>query len=279
MVFWPLTLRPHYRPLEFFEAGFWEYLPSLVFMVAMAVAFALSRKWALAGLLFFVPLIPVLNLVPIGEVLAERFLYLPLSGVGLALGLLVAIRLKGRGNLVLTGICGLWVMAMGFLTLGQVEAWTNSYTLWRHAVSIDPEDPQAHYGLGVAYLKKGVLKGEPSALSCFEKVQELNPRFKPDLVEHNLGKTRERSKDFEEALKHYEQSIKLNPYSSLALEALLDFYLNHVASGDFIPPQGNDSFAQEKLEAYLDQLYRITPDKAKRDEYKKKYGSLQPLQH
>jgi tetratricopeptide (TPR) repeat protein len=222
LVVCPFHLKPHYRPLEFTEAGPMDYVPALLFIAASLAAFRLSRRFSFCACLFLIPLVPVLNLVPIGEVLAERFLYLPMAGAGLAFGLLAARWIQGRFSRPGTALAALLLAGFGFMTVRQVDVWTDHYSLWSHAVAVDPANPQAHLGLGVALIRKGHLEGEGSALEELKTAQALNPNYKPELVAYNLGRVYEGLDRFEEAMKHYQDAIRHNPFYTLALQGALD---------------------------------------------------------
>jgi tetratricopeptide (TPR) repeat protein len=245
--------------MEFMDASFLDALPGLLFLAAGLAALLWARRFAFAAALFLIPLLPVLNLVPIGEVLAERFLYLPVAGVGLAFGLLIQRLAKGRALHVVLGLGAVLLLLFGVLTVKQVEVWTDHFALWSHGVAADPEDPQARMGLGLALLKKGVLHGESNALSELKKTRELNPNYKPDIILYNIARTYEQMGKLEEAFQHYEESLQHNPFSSLALEAVLNLNQN--------APNGPGSFLtpDQKMNR-IERLLRLTREKEKRDE-------------
>ncbi len=265
----PIALKPHYRPLEFMDAGFVDYLPALLFAAVLVVTVFLCKKQAFAAAVFFVPLITVLNIVPIGELVAERFLYLPLAGVSLAAALL-AVRVKKRGAALAGSTAAVVLLSMlAFQTVRQVEVWTDHFTLWSHAVENDPVNPQARFGLGKACLERGMLEGTPGALSEFKKARELNPNYKPHEVLVNLGWTYELLGRTKAALASHMEAIRANPCCAPALEAVLKVALRAGESGDSslgqaLPPP-------KRLRAFAEQLLSITPDAAEKERLRREF--------
>ena len=219
---WPSPLKPNYRPLEFVESDPSSIWPALVFPALAGIALFAARRWALAAALFLVPLLTVLNLVPIGEVLAERFIYLPLAGLGIAVALLVERFEEGGARIAIRVALVALALGLGGLAFHQAGIWKNHMRLWSHAVRVDPSNPQGHLGLGVALLNAGKAFGEePNALAEFRKVRELNRRFKPDLTAYNLGRALEAAAGrTEEALREYRLALTLNPPSAMYREAV-----------------------------------------------------------
>jgi tetratricopeptide (TPR) repeat protein len=126
---------------------------SIIGLALLAAAFLFFRRdrAVRAALVAFpVALLTVLNLVPIQETLAERFLYLPSVFVCIALGALLAkpllreLAARGRASLSLL----LPVAAVAAL-LGGCWYWNpvfdDAMSLWRHNVALAPELPFPHY--------------------------------------------------------------------------------------------------------------------------------------
>lgn len=125
--------------------------PALIIALAFlaVAAIALKRIWlrtplvAFGFIWFFLNLLPVSNLVPTMQLMAERFLYLPMAGFSLAVGCAfarwdsaLAGRRAARGWLRASGsllLIGLIVMS-GFRT----SDWRNDGTLFEDALTVSP---------------------------------------------------------------------------------------------------------------------------------------------
>ena len=137
---------------------------ALAVLAAVAVAAVLAvrsdRRMAMALALIVVPLVPVANLVPIYRAAADRYLYLPMAGVGLALGLLLdapwlATRERLREQLLVAFIAG--TMLLGFACMERQKVWANSLALWNDTFRKNPVAFTAVSGLAEALRESGRL--------------------------------------------------------------------------------------------------------------------------
>ncbi len=265
LIFYPGGLKPHYRPLEFQDATALDYLPVLLFLSAGLILAFTNRRFAFAWCLFFIPLIPVLNLIPIGELVAERFLYFPMTGAGLAFGLAAASLGKRRKVIAFQAIATALLVVFAWCTVLQAAVWKDHFTLWSHAVLSDPDDPQAHFGLGVVLIKKGRIEGEGGALAELMKTRTLNPNYKPELVSFHLGRAHEAMGREVEAMGYYEEALERTPLFTLALEHALDLDRNAKEK------DGIGLLSKEKQGEYLARLLRLTRDPVRQSEYRRKF--------
>ncbi len=192
--------------------------PSVVFSVFFlmgigAAVFHLSKRYRkeLFGLLwFFVSLLPVMNIVPINNVIAERYLYFPFVGISLFLSRwlvylygVIPPRLWKRGLITITAIS---ILFFGIRTHLRNMDWRDNLTLWSKTVIVSPESARAHHGLGNAY----------EEMDEYEKaIQEYQTalRLKPYFVEahYNLGNAYAKQGRLNEAIQEYQIALRLNP--------------------------------------------------------------------
>jgi tetratricopeptide (TPR) repeat protein len=162
--FWPFDLSffyPHaHHGLWSIEAGL-----SLLFLGGVsALAFACFRRapWILVGWLFYLgTLVPVIGLVQVGDQsMADRYTYLPLLGVFVALVWSAAKRLEVRPG------DASWIPAVALSTLGvlgcltwrQAGVWKDTRTLCVHGIAIDARNQVAHNLLALDDLERGDLE-------------------------------------------------------------------------------------------------------------------------
>ena len=124
-----------------------SFLLSLAFLILLGVG--LNRMWRRASLVtlgfawFFLNLVPVLNLVPTMQLMAERFLYIPMAGFCMAVGCgfaradsaLVGRRAM-RGCLRITGSSVLILLMV--LTFLRTRDWRNDSVLFETALCASP---------------------------------------------------------------------------------------------------------------------------------------------
>lgn len=148
------------------------------------------------GVLFFViTLMPVYNIIPINEPIAERYLYIPAFGFTIIIGSYICHRISlnpGYKRLYML-ILLLIVSFYGLGVANRNKAWKESYSLWSDTVRKMPNSSRAHNGLGIILADKGDFDGAE-----FHFRTAL--RHKPDDLEiafnlKNLYELRKRSED------------------------------------------------------------------------------------
>lgn len=113
-----------------------------------------SRRLALSLPLFIVMLSPVLQIFPHPERFAERFMYLPMIALLIAVaGFLLSIERKMPGSRSPATVILLVLMIL--LTRGRLDDWQGPYPLWSSAVEAQPECARAWFGLAEAARARG----------------------------------------------------------------------------------------------------------------------------
>src|SRR5262249_2678812 len=133
----------------------------------------LARKYppiSFAILFFFVALLPVSNwIMPIGVLMAERFLYIPV----LSLALLSGIAWKALSNdrqkyLLGTGV----LITATLLCISHNWVWQNDFTFFKNMVRVTPDNLSARNGYGLVLQNKGNLD---QAKEQFEAGLRIDP--------------------------------------------------------------------------------------------------------
>jgi tetratricopeptide (TPR) repeat protein len=212
---WPLHLsaiypHPARAPLE-------AVVPSallLALVTAVAVWQRRQRPYLLVGWLWYLgTLVPVIGLVQVGaSAMADRFTYVPLLGIFVALAWLVPAGPEPR--LVVAAACVVLAL-LAAQTWAQVGVWRDSTTLFAHALAVNERNAIAHVNLGVEL----GARGDPvTATTHLERALEL----RPDLVTARiaLGNTLMRRGMVEEAIGHYRAAVAADPSSARALNNL-----------------------------------------------------------
>ena len=235
---WPVGLSPMYElpitvnPLE------WQFLlPLAVFPVITVALYALRRHWP-AGLAAWtysaLMVLPVSGAAHAGfQLAADRYSYL--SGLGFALlagGAIVLLqravdsgRLRRGLAAALMATAVVVVVVLGLGAWRQSRVWRDSETLWRWAVSVDPECALCHNNLGSA-----LAVGAPSspiavaeAETHFRRAIALRPER--DEPYNNLGGTLALQGRLEESGTAFRQFLSRRPNVASASAALGGIYL------------------------------------------------------
>jgi Flp pilus assembly protein TadD len=127
---------------------------------------------------YAIGLLPVVNLVPLPHLMADRFLYL--SSIGLAglaaLGLAAAASAAGRPRAVTAVVAaGALLGAACFAaTRARLPVWSDSERLWRDALAHAPDAEVAHANLGEALTARGA---HAEALEHYRRALALRPDY------------------------------------------------------------------------------------------------------
>ena len=161
-IVWPAHLCADYGPYNLRNIDpVWALLGLLTLTVAVIVASLRNRKIALASALFVAAMLPVSNLVPIYRPMADRFLYLPMTGVALALAVALATLLGPRKKsretartLISWGTLAI-IAVLAAVTFHQQPVWRNHATLWQETSLENPFSFNAWLGRGYSALDAG----------------------------------------------------------------------------------------------------------------------------
>src|ERR1051326_1239125 len=159
----------------------WRVLFALVIVGGTLVAGFLLLKqdklMAFAVLSYFVLLLPVSQIIPHHELLADHYLYLPMMSFGLFVALAVR-RISDSGLLNRHApyvAAGAAIVILGVMTICQNRTWKNERTLWTANYQAVPNSPRAALNLGNTYQET-----EPErAKELFRRALELDPT--PDI--------------------------------------------------------------------------------------------------
>lgn len=166
-VIWPIHLAVDYGRTPFWvihHPRAWLLWPLPVAVAVLAIVQWRRWPWFWAGLVIFgVALLPVLGFVVFEfqgySTVADRYTYLPLFGIALiAAG--IASRARFNRGAVLIGV---WIAALAVLAFVQTEVWTNSKTLFEHAVAVQPRSGFGWQGMGIVRGQGGDWAGAAAA--------------------------------------------------------------------------------------------------------------------
>ena len=146
----------------------------LVLWVFLAVALVRRAPFAALGMgWMLLAFVPVSNLVPLFNPMADRYLYFIAPGFVL---IAVPLLLRVRGHKVfLPAAAALSVL----LIMLRLADWRSDVALWTATVEVEPMSARAHTWLGLELKHRGQLE---EAAAHFERANELNPHDTSALV-------------------------------------------------------------------------------------------------
>ncbi len=159
----------------------WHVLLSILVIVAVLVAaMALlnrDRLMSFAILSYFVLLLPVSQIIPHHELLADHYLYLPMMSFGLFIALLVqkiAARSEGARKLAY-GFAAAAVIVLSVMTVMRNRDWKDEFTLWQANYKEEPNSIRAAGNLAAMYSSRNQNK----AVELYRRCLEIDPTYGP----------------------------------------------------------------------------------------------------
>lgn len=197
---WPARLAAFY-PLIGPHLPIWKALGAGIALAVVTVLVVRERgrrPYLLVGWLWYViTLVPVIGLVQVGgQSMADRYTYVPLIGVFVAVAWLVPELMGARWAACkkLAAVCAAaLILALAACTYVQAGYWRDSRTLFEHALEVTRPSAFAYDCLGQALANE---KNLPGAIAQFRKATKALPPYPQAYLDlgHALdmvGKTRE----------------------------------------------------------------------------------------
>jgi tetratricopeptide (TPR) repeat protein len=161
--------------------------------------------WGLIASWMLLPFLPVSNLwFPIGTIMAERLMYVPMVGYAILGGF-------GFWGMKTKWPRYAWVIAVILLALWSKKTvqrnadWYSDYTLFASAVEAAPQSAKAHFNLGNAVRDSGDLQG---ALPHYHRALWIYPNYAE--VSYNIGVIQQELGHIAEALTAYQNVLSVD---------------------------------------------------------------------
>ena len=186
---------------------------ALVLLAAVGYALRYSRTISFGALFFLITLLPVMQLVPIGQAMAaDRYTYIPAMGL-FYLAAEGFTRLygnggkpaRGRKNVLLLAVILISAMFL-VLTWQRCLVWKDGVTLWNDVIRNYPRDPVAYHNRGLAFKDAGDYE---RAIADFTTALSISPQFID--AYNNRGLAYKGKKIFIKAFADFDAALRLNP--------------------------------------------------------------------
>ncbi len=215
----PIHLSPSYaRTPQVVLSHWYTYVIWIIPIVLFLVMLIKKKKlfWVLfAFSIFVVGFLPVSGIIPFifqnWSTVADRYVYIPMIGIAFLVSYVFSRhpnKILGAFILILAAI---FCLRTFFIHL---PVWKKNLTLWTHCIEVTPQEPNAYYNRGNAYMQD---KDYERANKDFEKAIQLNPSFNKALYKKGfilLG-----MKQFDKALEYFDTILSLDPEFAIAYTA------------------------------------------------------------
>jgi len=219
---------------------FGRLLPLAAVIAAMVAAaiwgLVRNKAWSYPAAWFFVVLAPTSSFVPLMDVIFEHRMYLPLAGVvvpAVLTGYVLAVLPHRRSGLfewlsarrLMVALAAAVIVVLGWGTFLRNNDYRSGESIWQKALDVVPNNVRAYYNLGLAMQKQGRL---PEAIRNYNQAIRLNPDYYR--AYYNLGHLMQSQGRLDEAIGYYQQVIAIKPdlaeLSAEAVSAKADAYCN-----------------------------------------------------
>jgi tetratricopeptide (TPR) repeat protein len=209
---WPAKLAVFY-PHPGNNLHLWRVLLAAVLLCAVTFAcLRLRRKCpylAVGWLWYLIMLVPVIGFVQVGlQSHADRYTYLPQIGLYLAatwgVGDLSASWRRRKEILIAAG--AIVVGTLVWCARAQGSYWSDSESLWRHALEVTPDNAITEQHLGFAMAQKG---NNAEAMTHLQKALEFDPKLAA--AYDNIAFLLTKQKRWDEAIADYEIAVRIKP--------------------------------------------------------------------
>jgi hypothetical protein len=193
-------------------AGTAGYLALIIILVRRRVALsAFGLVWVIVAIL------PVAQILPFANPVAERYLYFPMAGFALILATVVqhvagklragneTFRAKQVSTVIII-VCGIQLLAYTYITTNRNPIWSRDETLWPATYKCEPRGTSTLTNLGALYLRRGELA---VARGMFEQVLKYMPHNY--VARNNLGVVYMQRHDYARAIEELRKALWENP--------------------------------------------------------------------
>ena len=215
----------NYIPPAVLPAGFFFALAA-VLIVSLAAVFSLRRSRAAAfGWFFFLAAcLPVLQFVPVGQMLvANHFVYVPLLGLIyiVAEAMVWFYARLGSRAARFAAVCALAlaIAALGTASWKRGGVWKDGISLWSDCIAKYPRTATAFNNRGTAFLDRG---DKDRARADFEQALRIDPDFCEAYC--NLSTLAGMRGDLEEAVRLLKIAVSKDHVHFLSYDALVMVY-------------------------------------------------------
>ena len=221
LAFWPNDLAVYY-PYKGTDIPAWQIISAALLLIAIT-AFCFSqrkiRPYLIVGWLWFLgTLVPVIGLVQVGgQTMADRYFYIPSIGLFIAIvfGLADIAETRRVAPWLSAAIANVVLLVLATLTNAQIHRWSDSFTLFKHALTVAPPSVIVEDCLGLAMHKNGQLD---EAVAHFEKALQMRPDDYTALL--TMGVTRFYQGRVPEAMEYAQAAIRSQADSPRAHDLL-----------------------------------------------------------
>ena len=194
---------------------------SFIILFSVSVKFIKDRYIRFAMLSIITMYLPVSNIIPLVNTVADRYMYYPMIAISVLFGLLVVKLQKIVSGKIIIVLLFLLFMTNTFVSYTRCKIYSNQYLLYSDAMSKYPTNIRVLYNMAVAYFDKNECE---KSIETMNKLTEINNVYKRDRVWYIQALSYEKLNDKDNAIKYCQKSLLLNPDNKDVVESLVGYF-------------------------------------------------------
>jgi tetratricopeptide (TPR) repeat protein len=231
---WPVNLSSHYafpQPLSLSQpmvlAG---VIGTFILISLLALLLHWTRAAATGWLIFFVAILPTMQIVGFSDVIAsDKFAYLPSAGLLMILTSfliwLCRTSYVAESTILRVILVVTMLIPAGFesvATRRHLVYWRDSVSLYEHMLAITPDSASLHNGLGNAFYSQGRVS---EAINQYQEALRIEPGEAETY--NNIGVALLAEGRMDDALNCFQKSLSLRPKGVSALNNIAWILVMH----------------------------------------------------
>lgn len=218
-ILYPVNLSVDYTVI------FSKYILALMAIFVVAIFFSIiyvkDKYIKFSILTIIVAYLPVSNIVPLINTIADRYMYYPMIFVSILFGLLI-VKLQKFINPRLLMVFIIILFAINTaISYDRGNVYNNQYSLYLDAISKNSNHSRIIYNMAIAYYDN---KEYENSLKLLDKLSNINPSYSRELVWFMTGKNYESLNDNETAKKYYMKAFLLSPHNQELLDKFISMF-------------------------------------------------------
>jgi tetratricopeptide (TPR) repeat protein len=184
---------------------YWFYLITIpVVVICSYFLFKRSKIYAFGLGMFFLCLLPLLQLIPVGgAIMADRYFYMASVGLMLcfAFGLLEIRNITIRYALFI-----LFGLVLSFLSFSRCKVWKDDLTLWDDVTGKYDHCQLGYYNRGLAHFQRKLWD---NAIADYSRAIEIDPKYTD--AYYSRGLIYDNFSQWNQAIADYSKAIEIDP--------------------------------------------------------------------
>ncbi len=239
-VIYPIDLASDYT-LIFSNFKIFITLIALILIIYFSVYKNKSKVLLFAFLFSVITYLPISNLIPLVNTVADRYMYMTMIGVSFIFALLVLKIFDINKKIAYIFFVSL-VILFAFCSYERGKIYSNSYLLYSDAIKKVPNNARVVYNMGVSYFANNEFD---NAILQLKKSFEINPFYFTDRVWFITGLSYEKLGDKQNALKYYYKAFLINPSDKEIVDTFISQFNSKQEVKDFIV--SHSTFIRENI--------------------------------